>query len=405
MTWIGDQWKRWASVAGLLSVFACVDGFDPQLNLGLDLVVIEGTITDLPTAQAVTLTRARSGANGKSTSTPIQKAKVEVLVNGASISLSEAQPGRYEMPVGFRGRVGERYQLRFKTVEGVQYESNAETMLAGPPIARTYDVYNPDAPDRRNMELLKLPNVSNDVYVDFDDPADQRNFYLWRTRLYEVQNWCATCKQGRYKIEDVGPIGTGPIKVIGCVSDTRLTPYTFYDYVCRDYCWEIFYSTTTNIFADVYGNGQPQRGRMVAQVPIYERTPALLDIEQLALTPGAYRYYKLFQDQTQNTGTLVDTPPAPTVGNVRNVADDAENVVGYFTAASVSLTHHWLDRQNVPQSTNLPTLFLVQNKRAPQVEEQAGLLPGQVPEYGKGIPSAICIPSATRTNTRPAGWK
>jgi Domain of unknown function (DUF4249) len=398
-------WSRAVSVAGLLSMFACVNGFDPDLNLGTDLLVVEGIITDLPTPQAVTLARARSTGANKASTTPVTKATVAVLVNGTPVSLTETQPGRYELPAGFRGKVGASYQLRFQTAEGLRYESDTETMLSGPPIANVYDVYNPENPNPPKLFNDGLPNVSNDVYVDFNDPADQRNFYLWRTRLYEEQNWCATCQQSRYKVEDVGPVGTGPIKVLGCVPDPRLNTYTFFDYVCRDYCWDIFYSTNTNIFADVYSNGQAQRGRLVAQVPVYQSNSALLDVEQLALTPGAYRYYKLFQDQTQNTGTLVDTPPAPTVGNVRNLADDAENVVGYFTAASASVNHYWLDRKNVPQTLSLRGLFYVQNRRKPQVEIPPALLPGETFEYGKGIPSAICVPSATRTNDRPTGWR
>ena len=224
---------------------------------------------------------------------------------------------------------------------------------------------------------------TNDVYVDFEDPVGTRNFYLWRTRLYEQQEWCASCQQGRYYLEDIGPVGSGPIKVIGCVPDPKLGKYNFYDYICRGACWDIFYSTRINIFADVYSNGRPQVGRLVAQAPLYQKDPALLNIEQLSLTVGAYRYYKLFEEQTQNTGTLVDTPPAPTVGNVRNLSDPNDNVVGYFSASSVAVNNYWLERRNVP-SRNYPGLFYAQNRRSPNRESSRG----DPPEFGKGVPSA-----------------
>lgn len=387
------------SAAGLLlGLSTCVSTFEPTINPNATLLVVEGTLTDQPVAQAVTLSRSLSSKDSSSR-TPISKAQVQVIVNGSTtLTFTETQPGRYELRADqFRGRVGDSYQLRFQTAEGVRYESTVETMVAVPAIQRVYDRYNAEGPSRFSNELY---TPSNDVYVDFQDPGGQRNFYLWRTRLYEQQQWCASCQQGRYYLQDIGPVGTGPIRVIGCVPDSTLGKYNFFDYICRGSCWDIFYSTRVNVFADVYADGRPQVGRLVAQVPIFQKDPALIDVEQLSLTVGAYRYYKLFEEQTQNTGTLVDTPPAPTVGNVRNLSDPDENVVGYFSASSVAVNHYWLDRRNVPNTT-YRGLFYAQNRRYPNIE----LSRGNPPEYGVGVPSAVCIPSPTRTNVQPEGWQ
>ncbi len=380
-----------------IGLATCVSTYEPSLTLNTNLLVVEGILTDQPGPQAVTLSRSRSTPDSNTTS-PVTRAQVQVVVNGTiPFSLSEVSAGRYELPAQFRGKVGDSYQLLFQTSDGTRYESTLETMVAVPPIQRVYDQFNANGPGKF---ADGLPTPSSDVYVDFDDPGNQRNFYLWRTRLYEQQEWCATCQQGRYILLDIGPVGSGPIQYVGCVTDSSLSPVNLYDYVCRGFCWDIFYSTTVNVFADAYANGLPQRGRLVAQVPVYQRDPALIDIEQLSLTAGAYRYYKLFQDQTQNTGTLVDTPPAPTVGNVRNVTDANENVVGYFSASSVAINHYWLDRKNVPVG-NYRGLFYAQYRRTPNVEPPRG----DPPEYGKGVPSAICIPSPTRTDVQPTGWR
>lgn len=385
------------AVSGAGCLVSCVDTFIPTVRLNADLLVVDGIITDQPGPQVITLSRSRSTADSNLT-TPIAKAEVQVIVNGTSpVSLTETRPGRYELPANFRGRVGDSYQLRFTTATGTRYESTPETMLTSPPIQRAYDVYNPEGPSRF---ADGLPTPSSDVYIDFQDPAGLRNFYFWRWRLYERQEWCASCAQGRYFLEDVGPVGTGPIKLIGCVPDPTLGIYNIFDYTCRDECWDIFYSSTVNIFADSYTNGQTQTGRLIAQVPVYQRDPALLNIEQLSLTAGAYRYYKLFQDQTVNTGTLVDTPPAPLAGNVRNVANDQEYVVGYFSASSVTVNPYWLDRQNVTSGT-FRGLFYAQNRRDPNVESPRST----PPVYGGDLPSAICIPGDTRTNVQPTGWR
>ncbi len=380
---------RWSVLLTLaVALYACVDSFTPTLTLNTDLLVVDGVITDQATPQGITLSRSRTKTDSV-ISTPIRGATVQLVVNTSTVlSFSETEPGRYQLPDTFRGKVGDSYQLRFTTAGGIHYESSVETMLAVPPISRAYDVYNPNGPAQY---ADGLPTPSSDVYVDFQDPANARNFYSWRSRLYERQEWCASCQQGRYVIEDVGPLGAGPVNVIGCVPDPTLGIYNFYDYPCREECYDIFYSRSINIFADVYGNGQPQTGHLVAQVPVYQKDPALLVIEQLSLTAGAYRYYKLFADQTQNTGTLADTPPAPISGNVHNLTNSNENVVGYFSVSSVAENRYWLDRKNVPLG-NYRGLFYAENRRKPNP-------PSDGPK-----PSAICIPSRTRTNVQPVGW-
>ena len=376
---------------------ACVDTFDPKLALNANLIVVNGIITDLAGPQQITLNRSLSRADSANKITPITRAAVSVLVNGVPLTLTEAstEPGTYQFPAGFRGNVGNTYRLQFRTAEGVSYESTAELMTASPPITKAYDVFNPTG---QKTTADALPTPTNDVFIDFNDPTGQRNFYLWRWRLYELQDWCATCVQGRYIIKDIGPVGSGPIDVIGCVADKSLPYQNKFDYACLGTCWDIFYSNTIDVMADLYTNGTAQVGHKVASIPIYQREPALVTIEQLALSANAYRYYRLVAEQSQNTGTLADSPPAPLSGNVRNPADPSENVVGYFSAAAVSTFYYKINRNNVPQG-NFKGLFFAQNGRQPNVD----VVPGSV-FIGNGLPSALCLPGRNRTNALPPGW-
>lgn len=389
---------RWCLLGLLLpGVQGCIDPYDPSLALNANLVVVSGVITDLDETQTITLTRSRSTVDSGSVSLPIQRATVTVTVNGTMpITLLESQPGVYSFPAAFRGQVGNRYQLRFRTEQGDSYESSVETMTPVPPILKTYDQFNPQGP-KTTADGQNVP--ANDIYVDFQDPVGTRNFYLWRWRLYETQLWCASCQQGRYIVVDVGPVGSGPIDVLGCVRDTTLSPRNFFDYACRGLCWDIFYNTSIDVFSDVYTNGQVQLGHKVASVPIYQRDPALIVVEQLALSANAYRYYKLFADQVQNTGTLADSPPAPIAGNVKNTTNSAENVAGYFSAASVAVSRHKINRQDVTTGI-FQGLFYAVSGRSPKVE----LPRNGTNSYGGGVPAAICIPGRSRTDQLPPGW-
>ncbi|WP_288426080.1 DUF4249 domain-containing protein [uncultured Spirosoma sp.] len=377
-------------------VLGCVSAYDPELSFNADLVVVNGMITDLADAQTISLTRSRSQRDSADIVTPIRRAQVDVRVDEATtIRLTESQPGVYAFPADFRGKVGSRYQLRFTTEEGTSYASTVETMTAVPAIQRAYDQFTATGPIVR---ADGTPVPANDVYIDFQDPAGTRNFYLWRWRLYETQLWCATCKQGRYLIRDIGPVGAGPLDVVGCVPDQSLGYSNLYDYACRGQCWDIFYSSAIDTFSDVYTNGQSQVGHKVASIPIYQLDPALIVIEQLSISADAYRYYKLFADQVQNTGTLADSPPAPIAGNVKNLNNTQENVVGYFTAASVAVSRYKLKRQNITGAGRYQGLFYAQTGRLPNVD------PGNGSIFGQGIPSALCVPSTTRTDLLPEGW-
>lgn len=389
---------RWCGPGLLLTgLCGCVASYDPSLALNANLVVVSGLVTDLDEIQTISLSRSRSNADSSDITTPIQHAVVTVVVNGTTpVSLLEVQPGTYQFPTGFRGKVGNTYQLRFQTAEGTTYESSVETMASVPSIVRTYDQFNPQGP-KKTADGLPVP--ANDIYIDTQDPVGDRNFYLWRWRLYEIQQWCATCQQGRYVVVDVGPVGAGPIDIIGCVRDSTVGTTNLFDYPCRGLCWDIFYNTDVDVFSDVYTNGQPLTGHKVASIPIYQRDPALIVVEQLSITANAYRYYTLFAAQVQNTGTLADSPPAPLAGNIKNLANATENVVGYFSAASVAVSHHKINRQDV--TTGLfQGLFYAVNGRVPRLESSQ---PGGSP-FGKSAAAAICVPSRTRTDLLPPGW-
>ncbi len=116
----------------------------------------------------------------------------------------------------------------------------------------------------------------------------------------------------------------------------------------------------------------------------------------MSLSANAYRYLKLIQDQSVNTGTLADTPPAPIKGNIENTADKNELTLGYFSVSMVEENRYWLLRDNVANAQ--PNgLFSIKNGRDPILEPSSVSRPA--------IPLAICVSSGNRTSTSPAGWR
>ena len=381
--------RSWLPFLLGMGLAGCVDLYEPSLTLTANVLIVDGSLTDAPERQTIRLARSRV-FGGRSATTPVEGAKVEIVVNGSQVvSLPENRTtrGLYEAPEGFRGRVGSTYQLRFQLTDGQRYESTAEPMPAVPNIGRVYDRF--DAAGIANAEKTRfLP--ANLVYVDTQDPAEQRNYYRWQYTLWELQSWCASCERGIYNLA----FNPATNQFSGaCQTQVGLPAGNIYDYTCASPCWEIIRGLSINLLADNFSNGKSIAGRLVVAVPYTQPVGALLEIRQQGLTPGAYQYYRLFEQQAQNTGGLADTPPSPIVGNIRNLANEREPVVGYFSGASVSAVRYRLTRQN---ASGAPTgLYEYLNNRPPNPEPSGPFRP----------PLAVCVPSETRTPVQPDGWQ
>jgi hypothetical protein len=416
----------------------CVDAYEPKFKSTVNVVVVDGTITNLAEPQTVWLNRSKADSvTGRFGNAPITAAQVEVIVNGSQVvKLTETAIGKYELPRGFQGNVGSSYQLRFRLEDGTQYESKAEVLQAAPPISTINVQFNTQSLPPFQMKGFR---AAHDFYLDTQDPAGEQNFYRWDWALYEKQDWCRSCSQGVYSVTTILPktyfynyFVAGKELLEDCfvppydpspgAPQVNKAPFT-YDYRCRTQCWEIIRNYNLNLFDDALTNGGAISARKVAQIPYYDHNPCLVEIRQSALSKAAFRYFKLVEAQTQNTGGLADTPPAAPIGNIYNVANRNEAVVGYFGASGVSTVRYWLDRKdaNIPPYgakdekgdylTGIEELFFALNDRRPNPEPTppyTGERPEPAIQIWGGpprVPTAICIESDGRTANKPVGWR
>lgn len=113
----------------------------------------------------------------------------------------------------------------------------------------------------------------------------------------------------------------------------------------------------------------------------------MVEIKQLAISEEAYRFLKKLSEQTERTGTLVDTPPAAIIGNIRNLTKTDELVAGFFMVGSANTIKYWLNRENA------------QGKGTP-----IGLL-GRKPYLNRFGATSECIEGPTRTPLKPLWWR
>ncbi|TAF91858.1 MAG: DUF4249 domain-containing protein, partial [Cytophagia bacterium] len=283
--------------------------------------------------------------------------------------------GRYEAPATFRGRVGLAYRLRIRFTDGRTYESSLEKIAAAPPIQKIHTDFNQRGVKNENGSTIFS---TMDVFVDLQDNAQETNFYQWRTFLYERQAICRSCIWDERK-KDCSDM---PLRE----TSFDMAPPAVRDLPCDKPCWEVFFDTKLNIFSDALVNGSLISKRPLRQIPFYvENAGALLQIQQISISPVVYKYLNLIKQQTESTGTLTDVAPAPPVGNIRNVNNPEEAVLGYFAAVNVVKTTIWIDRN---QSGAQRITMLLDGRTPSFVDRQEG-----------------CLASPNRFIAPPEGWR
>lgn len=103
----------------------------------------------------------------------------------------------------------------------------------------------------------------------------------------------------------------------------------------------------------------------------------MIEIKQQSVSPSAYQYLKLLAEQVQNNGSLVDTPPAALIGNIKNVTNPKEIVAGFFMVTGVRFIKYWIDRKDPIAQKLTPTGLREQSIR----EEPFSNIAGRPPPY------------------------
>ncbi len=430
---------RYLFVFITILLVSCVDPIELRIVSTTDQIVVDGVLTNLPEPQIIRLNRSVADPfTGRFGTLPLTKATVQIVDDAKRVyGANETVDGSYQFPSDFKGEPGRSYQLRVVLSDGTRLESSAQKMPDVVPIQTT----------TARFSTTSLPSsryggyrAGHDVFVSTQDPANTKDFYRWDVITYEKQLWCRSCNQGVYAVYAIIPrrYALGNQYVSGtevfedCFSPRSYgtsdeppidrTDYT-YDYHCRTNCWEIVRSYSLNLFSDVNSNGGAISQRKVGEVPYLAYGPCLAVVRQATLTADAFGFYRLLQEQSQNTGGVADTPPTALIGNIKVLDDKPVSVIGFFAATAVSEKRLWLDRkdtQGPPFGATDPTgppqqegedLFYALNRRrlnpeppppytgiraAPKV-----LIFGGPPR----VPTAVCVPSDTRTPIKPNGWR
>ena len=357
-------------------VISCVEPFELKVKTDATILIVDGSIDDSERDQYISIKRYIPSNKKEIVYSAEINAKVIVVEDGnISINCFERPNGFYYLPVGFKTKIGSYYQLKITLSNGKEYFSTNEQMKATPDIISTFVKFDPEG-----IDMGKRKSAAHLVYINTKDSENKGDYYLWKWKLYEKQLYCVTCIGGVY-LEYPAP--EGKCQTVQSLAERGVE----YDYGCKSNCWEIKYSEDINVMSDAYSNGEKINNRLVAKIPYYERSGFLIEITQQNVSPEAFNYLKILGSQSQNVGTLVDSPPAPLIGNISNKNDKDEKVGGFFMIGNSKTIKVFVDRSDAKDSQPIYLLGrpAVMDPASPQ-------------------PSAYCIKSNTRTPLKPEGW-
>jgi hypothetical protein len=212
------------------------------------------------------------------------------------------------------------YQLSIQTQDGKHYESSNELM---PPIS-TIDTVN-SFPSIEMDELGVLININS------FDPTNNSKFYR-----YEFEE--------TYKI--IAPLWRPDKIEFGSFDRIIISPRTTESRVC--------YSNSNSNSINIITTSDQNEDR-ISNFPITfipKTDPKIKNrysilVKQYILNNNTYSYYKTLKTLTTSGNLLSQIQPGLINGNIKNVNDSNEIVVGYFDVCTISTKRHFFNFDDI----------------------------------------------------------
>lgn len=288
--------KTFIIIISIFFVAACIKEVTPDIRITKKQLVVEGLLmTDSTPCKVILSYSGTFNYRGSQTQDFINDAVIYLKnTDGASTKLTNQGNGVYiQTENDFIAETGKSYYINITLSDGEEYASVPETIV---PVPKNFEIDS--IVDSQPFRLTDLHGAN--VKIKLNDPANEKNYYRWVTTDYI------------------------PRKATGCCC---------FPVPCFQYCFQYYEDFYPNILSDVNINGNEIRGQSVVVSPYYWYGNHYLNIKQLSLTPEAYQFWKLYEEQTTRTGTILDPLPAPIRGNIYNTKDTSSYALGYFEAS------------------------------------------------------------------------
>ncbi|MDW3194498.1 MAG: DUF4249 domain-containing protein [Cytophagales bacterium] len=296
-----------------LSLLSCISPYEFESIDFERTLVIDASLTTETTAHFVRLSYTFEIDSSKND--PASNASVAFIdETGARTSLREATPGFYITDSTFFGIPGASYSLEVILADGTMYRSSEETMPVPAVIDSIYGRYITLPTDTDDTDMTGVQ-----VFLDAhsEDPESQNFRYTYRDS-YQVPvpfpsqyDWSGTGETFRI-FERERPLGTCYRKSASTetmVATTRsLSENKVLEYPIR------FINESSDDLAYQY----------------------IIEVTQFTISNDAYNFFRYLKESNEGAGSLSDRQLGSIRGNIIDVANPNNLVLGYFEVAGVS---------------------------------------------------------------------
>ena len=288
----------------LLSLAACVTDFTPEVKGVSGILVVDGTITD--GESVFRLSRSVGITDDIRSADTITNAEVSVeRSDGVFFKASQESKGTYR---AINGALDPNLEYRLNiSLDGKQYQS---TFLK-PLISAGIDSLSYQKKGREEPVTIHVSS-----HAEKSDPP----YYRWTYKEdWEVQStFYANVREEKGKLIWHNP---------------NTSENTYHCWV-RDSSKVLLLGTTEKL----------AENRLVAhklfEIPVSDERLSVLyhvEVSQMQIRKEAYDYFKILQDEIERTGSIFSPiMSAGDNGNIFNVSDPDELVIGYVEVATVS---------------------------------------------------------------------
>lgn len=299
---------------GCFGLTGCIKQYYPAADeLKPGTLVVMSQLTNKPGIQHIRISRSSTIVYPEFD--PVTDCYVFLeSMKGGSREFTEADDGRYTCDLDQKFlKSGRAYRITILTPGGRHYESSYEELYPAPAVEDLYYT--------REDQPTSDPEVTREgvqFYMDFEIEKDSGRYLRWQlVETYEIHN-----PEHQAYIYDVDRV-------------TREVP----DSSTWRTCWlthelpEIYTMDLGNVEGNSY-QGFPLNFVSTETRRLHYRYSLL--VRQMAMSKAAYFYWDELGKNIQSQGNLFDKQAALTPGNICNLENDEELVIGYFSISGVS---------------------------------------------------------------------
>jgi hypothetical protein len=295
---------------------SCREEYYPKVKSAeQSLLVVEGLLNSGPGATNIKLTRTFNLNDTASLQPEIGARVVVESQGGTSFTLDDRfGDGNYYndyLPLD----PAEQYRLHISMATGKEYVSDFISVKKTPVID--------SISWERNDEGMQ-------IYVSTHDPANATQYYKWDyDETWEINS----AYFSKYKVVNGNVIERSPD-----------------EYVFK--CWRYANAPTFNI-----GSSAKLQADVIYKNPLLlipkasEKLSVRYSIlvKQFALDKKGYEFYQLMKKNTESLGSIFDAQPSEMHGNIHNLSNPDELVVGYITASTIEEKRIFIDYRDAGQ--------------------------------------------------------